>query len=111
MGDEFKQCLDRDRFDKGCFEKDCRHDDYRHDECSSHDRSDEWGFGEWIPIIIIVFLLCGGTNIFGGLGGFGGRDDCIDNNGFGGSWLLILLVIFLFLGNQKDGKGFLGGLF
>ena len=67
-----KQCLDKDRcFDK--FEKDhCRRDDF----CtSSHERSDEWGFGEWIPIIIIVFLLCGGTNIFGG---FFGRDDCCE---------------------------------
>jgi hypothetical protein len=102
VGDELKQCLDKDRcFDK--FEKDhCRRDDF----CTSQERerSDEWGFGDWIPIIIIVFLLCGGTNIFGGNG-------CSDNNGFGGSWLLILLVIFLFLGNQRDGKGFLGGLF
>lgn len=99
-----KQCLDKDRcFDK--FEKDhCKRDDF----CtSSHERSDEWGFGDWLPIIIIVFLLCGGTNIFGGFG----KDDCYDNNGFGGSWLLILIVIFLFLGNQRDGRGFLGGLF
>lgn len=106
MGDDFKQCLDRDRFDKDC----------RRDECIAPDRGDDWGFGDWIPIIIIVFLLCGGTNIFGGLGGFGGcggRDDCCsdNNNGFGGSWLLILIVIFLFFGNQRDGKGFLGGLF
>lgn len=102
MGDELKQCLEKDRFDK--FEKDrCKRDDF----CTSgHERSDEWGFGDWLPIIIIVFLLCGGTNIFGGY-----RDDCYDNNGFGGGWLLILLLIFLFLGNQRDGKGFLGGLF
>ena len=106
VGDEFKQSLDRDRCDKydkfdKC-DKDCRHDDY---DC--RDRDDDWGLGDWLPIIIIVFLLCGGTNIFGG-----NRDDCYDNNGgFGGSWLLILIVIFLFLGNQRDGKGFLGGLF
>ena len=101
MGDELKQCFDKDHFDR--FDKDC----CRHDDCStSHDRSDEWGFGDWLPIIVIVFLLSGGTNIFGG-----GRDDCCDNNGFGGSWLLILIVVFLFLGNQRDGKGFLGGLF
>lgn len=97
-----KQCLDKDRFDR--YEKDhCRSDD-----CSCHDRSDDWGFGDWLPIIIIVFLLLGGTNIFGG---GGCKDDCYDNNGFGGSWLLILIVIFLFLGNQRDGKGFLGGIF
>lgn len=105
MGDEMKQCLDKDRFDR--FEKDhcnCRIDD----DCIGHERSDDWGFGDWLPIIIIVFLLCGGSNIFGG----GFKDDCYDNNGFGGSWLLILIVIFLFLGNQRDGKGgFLGGLF
>ncbi|HHU17900.1 MAG TPA: hypothetical protein GXZ70_06810, partial [Clostridiales bacterium] len=57
----------------------------------------------------IVFLLCGGTNIFGGSGY---KDDfCGDNTGFGGGWLLILILVFLFLGNQKDGKGFLGGFF
>jgi len=103
VGDELKQCLDRDRYNKDCCEKDRRHEDF-----ISCDRSDDWDFGDWLPIIIIVFLLCGGTNIFGG---FGFKDDCSDNNGFGGSWLLILIVIFLFLGNQRDGKGFLGGLF
>ena len=100
MGDEFKQCLDKDRFDR--FDKDCKHDDFS----SCHDHSDDWSLGDWLPIIIIVFLLCGGTNIFGGF-----HDDCCDNNGFGGSWLLILILIFLFLGTQRDGKGFLGGLF
>lgn len=100
MGDDFK-CMDRDRFEK----------DFRHDDCDCRNRDEEdWGFGDWLPIIIIVFLLCGGTNIFGGFGG--NRDNCCDDNGFGGgSWLLILIVIFLFLGNQRDGKGFLGGLF
>jgi len=96
MGDDFK-CADRfDKFDK--FDKDCRHDDF-------HGHDEEWNLGDWLPILIILFLLCGGTNIFGG----GCRDDCCDNGGFGGSWLLILILIFLFLGNQKDGKGF--GLF
>lgn len=99
MGDDFKGFEKFDRFDK---------------ECRPDIKDDEWGFGDWLPIIIIVFLLCGGTNIFGG--GYGGyKDDCYDNNGlFGGgsSWLLILVVIFLFLGgDHKDGKGFLGGLF
>ena len=96
MGDDFK-CMDRD---------------FRRDDCNCSNRDDDWGFGDWLPIIIIVFLLCGGTNIFGGFGG--GRDGCCDDNGFGGggSWLLIIIVIFLFLGNQGgDGKGFLGGLF
>lgn len=100
MGDDFK-CMDRDHFEK----------DFRRDDCDFRDRGEDWGFGDWLPIIIIVFLLCGGTNIFGGFGG-GHKDDCFDDNGFGGgSWLLILIVIFLFLGNQRDGKGFLGGLF
>ena len=102
MGDELKQCLDKDRFDR--FDKDCcRHEEF----VTSCDHSDDWGLADWLPIIIIVFLLCGGTNIFGG----GYKDDGCDNSGFGGSWLLILLVIFLFLGNQRDGKGFMGGLF
>ena len=105
MGDELKQCLDRDRFDKfekGCCDKDFKHDDF------CHDRDDDWDLASWLPILIIVFLLCGGTNIFGG---YGCKDECCDNNGFGGSWLLILILLFLFLGNQRDGKGFLGGLF
>lgn len=100
MGDEFKQCLDRDHFDR-----DCRRDDFCTSSRDRCERSDDWGWGDWLPILIIVFLLCGGTNIFGG-----SRDDCYDNGGFGGSWLLILLVIFLFLGNQRDGRGFLGGI-
>jgi len=104
VGDEFKQCLDKDRFDR-CDKDYCKRDDF----ICSHEHSDEWGFGDWLPIIIIVFLLCGGTNIFGG--GYGCRDDCCDNNGFGGGWLLILLLIFLFFGNQRGEKGFLGGLF
>ena len=106
MGDEFKQCLDRDRFDK--FDKSCCDKGFRHDDFC-HDHDDSWDLASWIPIIIIVFLLCGGTNIFGGSGY---KDDlCGDNTGFGGGWLLILILEFLFLGNQKDGKGFLGGFF
>lgn len=105
MSDELKQCIDRDRCDR--FENDrC---DNRYDDCECG-RDDEWNWGEWLPILIIVFLLCGGTNIFGG---FGCRDDCCDNNnGFGGGWLLILIVIFFLFTNQGGGKdGFLGGLF
>ncbi|MDF2653776.1 MAG: hypothetical protein K0R19_250 [Bacillota bacterium] len=107
MGDELKQSIDRDR----CFDKD------RYDDCDC-DRENESGWGEWLPILLIVFLLCGGTNIFGGFGGLGGfggggcRDECCDNNGFGGGWLLILILIFfLFQNNQgcgKDGGGFFG---
>lgn len=96
--------MGEDRFDR-CEKDHCRHEEF---SCSSQERPDDWGFGDWLPIIIIVFLLCGGTNIFGG---FGGRDDCCENNGFGGSWLLIILVIFLFFGNQRGDRGFLGGLF
>ncbi|MDD4564290.1 MAG: hypothetical protein PHE79_02275 [Eubacteriales bacterium] len=98
--------MDRDRFDK--YDKGCCDSDFRHDNiCNDHD--DGWDLGSWLPIIIIVFLLCGGTNIFGG---FGHKDDfCGDNTGFDGSWLLILILVFFLLGNQKDGKGFLGGLF
>lgn len=104
MGDEIKQCVDRDR----CYDKD------RYDDCDCD--NNESGWGEWLPILLIVFLLCGGTNIFGGLGlgGFGGggcRDDCCDNNGgFGSGWLLILvLIFFLFQNNQGCGKD--GGFF
>ena len=100
MGDEFiKQGIDRDR----CYDRD------RYDDCDG-DR-DDWGWGEWLPILLIVFLLCGGTNIFGGFFGGGGcRDDCCDNNnGFGGSWLLILILIFFLFQNQGNGKD--GGFF
>ena len=98
-----KQCFEKDRLDR--FDKDCCR---RSDFSDCHEHPEEGGFGEWILILVVVFLLLGGTNIFGG-----GHDDCWDNNnnGFGGSWLLILLVIFLFMGNQRDGKGFLGGIF
>lgn len=101
MGDDLKQCFDRDRRDRDfCDRKlDC--------DCtsSSDDCGSDWDLGSWLPILIIIFLLCGGTNILGS-----SRDDCSDN-GFGGGWLLILILLFLFLGN-KDGKdGFLGGLF
>lgn len=107
MGDEFKQCLDRDRYDK--FDKECCGKDFKRDDfCHDHDHDDDWDLADWLPILIIVFLLCGGTNIFGGSGC---KDDCGDGNGFGGSWLLILILLFLFMGNQRDGKGFLGGLF
>jgi hypothetical protein len=113
VGDEMKQCFDRDRCDR------CDREPII-DDCECGD--DGWNFGEWLPLLIIIFLLCGGTNILGGFGGFGGfggnggngcRSDCGDNNGFGGGWLLILVLAFLFLGgNQRCGKdGFLGGLF
>ena len=104
MSDELKQCIDRDYCDR--YEKDrC---DNKYDDCGCG-RDDEWNWGEWLPILVIVFLLCGGTNIFGGNGC---RDDCCDNNGFGGGWLLILIVIFFLFTNQSGGKdGFLGGLF
>ena len=108
VGDEMKQCMDRDRCDR------CDREPII-DDCGCSD--DGWNFGEWLPLLIIIFLLCGGTNIFGGFGGFGGsgcRSDCCDNNnGFGGGWLLILVLIFLFLGgNQRCGRdGFFGGLF
>ena len=102
VGDEFKQCIDRDRYDK--YDKGCCDRDFRHDDCC-HDDDDNWDLSNWLPILIIVFLLCGGTNIFGN------KDECCDQSGFNGSWVLILILVFLFLGNQKDGKGFLGGLF
>lgn len=107
MGDEFRQCYDRDH----CERDRCYDDkDFKHD-CDCHDFDDdcgsEWDWGTWIPIIIIIFLLCGGTNIFGGNGC---RDDCNDNI-FGSGWILILIVIFFLFSNQKDckgGGGFLG---
>ena len=112
MGEDMKQCFDRDRCDR--FDKD-RCEPIR-EECECRDHDDGWNWGDWLPILIIVFLLCGGTNIFGG-GGYGcSRSDCYDNNGiFGSGWLLILLLVFLFLGNGNQrgcgNNGFLGGLF
>jgi len=109
MGEEMKQCLDRDRCDR--FERD-RCEPIR-DECECREKEEGWNWGEWLPILLIVFLLCGGTNIFGG--GYGcSRSDCYDNNGFGSGWLLILVVIFFFLGNQNQrcgNDGLFGGLF
>lgn len=111
VGDEYRQYQDRD-----CGERD------RKVESECCDRDDScgagWNIGEWLPILLIIFLLCGGTNWLGGLtGGFGGggcrRDDCCDDGGGGISWILILLVLF-WLFNQKDdncGGGLFGGLF
>ncbi|MEL7657323.1 MAG: hypothetical protein AAGU75_15625 [Bacillota bacterium] len=109
MGEDMKQCLDRDRCDR--FDRDRCDREPIHDDCECRDHDDNWNWGDWLPILIIVFLLCGGTNIFGG--GFGcSRSDSCDDNGFGGSWLLILVLIFFFFGNQRGGKdGFFGGLF
>lgn len=112
MGDEYRQYQDRDCCDRDRkVESECCD---REDSCGAG-----WDFGEWLPILLIIFLLCGGTGWLGGLvGGFGGnncrKDDCCDDVGGGGiSWILIGLVIF-WLFNQKDdncGGGLFGGLF
>lgn len=98
---------------------DQRKDQHRHHEethechscepCGScYDHDNDWDWGSWLPILIVVFILCGGFGWFTG----GGKDDCYDGGGSGG-WLLIILVIFLVWQGQGDGKkgGFLGGLF
>ncbi len=76
---------------------------------------DDNGFGSWLPILILIFLLCGGTGtFFGGGGGCGDRGDCCDNNSNGGFWIIILLVIFFIWNNNQGGgckDGFFGGLF
>lgn len=106
MGDDLRQCFERDRCDRDC-KPDCDCHDHHDDHCGS-----DWDFGGWIWIIVIIFLLCGGTNFFGGFGGSGCKDDCCDS-GFGGFgfWILIIIVIFWIFGSQKDDKcggGFLG---
>jgi len=93
---DFRSC---DSFDPCC-------------DCDKEESDDLWS---WLPIIIIVFILCGGLGWFGG----GGRGDSCGISSCGGgsegggmSWLLIIIVIILLL-NPGDGKkgGFLGGLF
>ena len=116
MGEEIK-CLDRDRCDRDRCDRDYkdRHpgpgcDCHPVPDCDCHENDDEWDIFTWILIIVGIFLLCGGTNIFGGNGC--GKDDCCDGGG-SGIWILIIILVFLFLGNQNDckGGGFLGGLF
>ncbi|MDD2216297.1 MAG: hypothetical protein PHR60_01225 [Eubacteriales bacterium] len=86
-------------------------DPHRHketsDTCYDHNEND-WDWGSWLPIIIIVFILCGGFGWFTGTN----KDDCYESSG-SGSWILIVLVIFLLWQGQGDGKkgGFLSGLF
>lgn len=112
MGEEMKQCFDRERCDRDHFDRDCCDRDKKH-ECHipDDDCAPDFDIGGWLPIIIIIFLLLGGTNIFDGFGGRGScKDDCDDSGGF--SWILIIIVIFLLFNNQNDGKGgFLDGLF
>lgn len=116
MGEDYKYC-------DTCRESVDSHRDTRYrDKCDPHDKcepydacepcydhhDDDWDWGSWLPILIVVFILCGGFGWFTG----GGKDDCCDSGGSGG-WLLILLIIFLVWQSQSDGKkgGFLGGLF
>jgi len=92
------------------------------DPCNDRDRCDDRrcdgdrdgiDWETWLPILIILFFLCGGAS---GLG-FGGNqcgDGCCDNNSGSWSWILILIILFCFLnnGNGNDGRGgLLGGLF
>lgn len=96
---------------KDCCEREPQRDcccEPQHDCCKEPcGGQDDWDFGSWLPILILIFLLCGGMGtIFGG-----GQGDCCDHNG-GGSWILILIVIFFLCGNQGGCKdGFFGGLF
>lgn len=129
MNEEYaKQCSDgRCGLQKPNFPQDCDCHDH-HDrqdrcdcdrrDCCENRRCDTDGNGadweSWLPILIILFFLCGG---FSGLGFGGGNqcgDNCCDNNSGSWSWILILIILFCFLnnGNGNDGGGGLfGGLF
>ena len=105
--DYSKQCCD----DRRCDDRRC--DDRCCDDrcCDGDQGGSDWE--TWLPILILLFFLCGG---FSGLG-FGSNqsgDPCCDNNNGSWGWILILIILFCFLnnGNGNDGKGgFLGGLF
>ena len=113
MSEEYsKQCSDgrcgpgRPNFPQPCERDGC--DDRR---CDGDQGGSDWE--TWLPILILLFFLCGG---FSGLG-FGSNqcgDSCCDNNNGSWGWILILIILFCFLnnGNGNDGKGGLfGGLF
>ncbi|MBQ8589114.1 MAG: hypothetical protein IJ486_01490 [Firmicutes bacterium] len=91
-------CEPRDHCEPGCPPKDLC--------CDSGN-----GWESWLPILILVFLLCGGFSGFGS-GGNNCSDHCGDNGGSWG-WILILIVLFCFCGGSgNDGRGGLfGGLF
>lgn len=98
LGDEYR-CHDRHR--DACGKEDrCDPCDPCNpcDPCDHHDN--DWDWGSWLPIIILVIFLAGGLDWFGG-----SDKDCCDRDGGSGSWLLILLILFLFWqGNQDDKK-------
>lgn len=103
MGDDYRRYHDScDRMD------DCM----ACDPCETYcDKEDEWDWGSWLPILVIVLILTGGFGLFRG---GGGRNDCDGGGGEGGiSWILIIVVIILLFSQGGDGKkgGFLGGLF
>lgn len=117
MGEDYRNCdscreTGDPRRDHNKHREPCAPFDLCDDPCDPCDPCDhdnnEWDWGSWLPILIIVFILCGGLGWFTG----GNHHDDCDNNG-SGSWLLILLIIFLVWQGQNDGKkgGFLGGLF
>lgn len=96
MGDEFKQCFDgSDR---------CHHRDPL-DDCQDccHDQSQEFSWETWLPVIIVLLLLFGGSSLGGS------KDDC-GSNGIG-TWLLVLVVIWVLFARDNDKGGLFGGLF
>ena len=69
------------------------------------------GWESWLPLIILIFILCGGFSGLG-IGGNQCNDPCGNNGGGNCNWILILILLFCFCGNGNDGKGGLfGGLF
>lgn len=102
MGDDYRYCdpcRDGDRH----HDHDKYKDSYgKYDHCDPCDhKDDDWS--EWLPILIIIFILIGGLDWFGG-----DKDSCGKDGS--GSWLLILLVIFL-IWQGSDGKKGSFGLF
>lgn len=72
--------------------------------CQGNDRSGS-GCGNWIWIILIIYFLnncCGGSSRDSSCG-CGGLSGLFDGNGSCCEWIIILLVLFCFCGNNSSG--------